>query len=343
MSLVLLPCFSSSRFLSLSSSPAVSPSFRLLRSTYPNRSIYAELPARDRVIDFGKYKGRMLGTLPSTYLKWVTKNLRARDYEEWAKLADEVLHDPYYKDRLEWEHAESILQGNDSRRSTSAKPVADLLEISERFGWDNDDKIGWKGVDFALLGTSKGGRIPRIMTSEGELRAADKGLGLREKYGKGIQEMSSGDEDIDYRRNTQMGSVSRGVGISNIDMNMGRNRLSRLDFYGRNSAFRKTEENNRVTTEPGSLEKKKVGYLKDGFRYYDADEAALEVENVKAKREERRERQRLQRELQMKKVKKEIGVKEDEEYKGIQGRALPGRLNPFPGRESLLRKIRRPD
>ncbi|KAG9439622.1 hypothetical protein H6P81_019787 [Aristolochia fimbriata] len=316
MILVQLACLPSSRFLSLKyySPPLLPPSRRPLRSTFTNRRIYAELPARDRVIDFGKYRGRMLGTLPSTYLKWVSSNLRARDYEEWAKLADQVLRDPYYKDRLEWEHAEKILQGDQSSRSTSVKPVADLLEISELFGWDNDDKIGWKRIDFALLGTSKGGRIPRIRDSEGK---SPERLRLTEKNS---QEMS-------HRRETQMGE---------IDMHAGRNKQSR-----RGSGFLKTERKSRVVMEPGIVEKRKVGYLKEGFRYYDVDEAAFEVGNVNAKREERRERQRQKRALQVEKVKKEIGAKEEKEYRGVQIRTAP--LNPFPGRESLLRKIRRQD
>ncbi|KAF6157867.1 hypothetical protein GIB67_023268 [Kingdonia uniflora] len=105
----------------------------------------------------------MLGTLPSKYLKWVSKTLRARDYEEWAKLADEVLQDPVYKDRLEWELAEKILTGDDCNNKTSStrNPVSDLLDVSVRFGWDNDDKVGWSKIDFALLGTSKSARIPR--------------------------------------------------------------------------------------------------------------------------------------------------------------------------------------
>ncbi|KAM1016570.1 hypothetical protein ACFX13_046975 [Malus domestica] len=99
-------------------------------------------PARDRVIDFGKHKGKMLGTLPSAYLKWVSKNLRARDFEDWAKLADQVLDDAIYRDRIEWELAENVLNGN-RRNSIAAGGVSELLEISERFGWDNEDKIGW--------------------------------------------------------------------------------------------------------------------------------------------------------------------------------------------------------
>jgi hypothetical protein len=122
--------------------------------------------ARDRVIDFGKYKGKMLGSLPSSYLKWVSKNLRAREFEEWAILADQVLLDPIYKDRIEWEFALNVLNGNNIS-SAAARSIgaadSELQEISKRFGWDNLDKVGWSKVDFDLLGTSKGGRIPRLV------------------------------------------------------------------------------------------------------------------------------------------------------------------------------------
>ncbi|CAL5199683.1 unnamed protein product [Lathyrus oleraceus] len=119
---------------------------------------YASAAARDRVIDFGKYKGKMLGSLPSSYLKWVSKNLRARDFEKWAILADQVLVDPIYKDRIEWEFALNVLE-----RNRSGEPaVSQLQDISDRFGWDYLDKLGWSKVDFDLLGTSNGGRIPRV-------------------------------------------------------------------------------------------------------------------------------------------------------------------------------------
>ena len=109
----------------------------------------------------------MLGTLPSSYLRWVSKNLRARDFEEWAKLADQVLQDPIYNDRIEWEFAANVLNGNQLKTASSNTPesttaVAELLEIGERFGWDNNDKAGWKNINFELLGTSKGGKIPRL-------------------------------------------------------------------------------------------------------------------------------------------------------------------------------------
>ncbi|MED6159430.1 hypothetical protein PIB30_042281 [Stylosanthes scabra] len=119
--------------------------------------------ARDRIITFGKYKGKMLGSLPSRYLKWVSNNLRAGHFLEWAKLADQVLQDPIYRDRLEWEFAISVLNGDTHSHtlSSSSSAVSELLDISDRFGWDNQDKLGWSKVDFDLLGTSKGGRIPR--------------------------------------------------------------------------------------------------------------------------------------------------------------------------------------
>ncbi|KAL3632169.1 hypothetical protein CASFOL_025153 [Castilleja foliolosa] len=122
--------------------------------------------ARDRVIDFGKYKGKMLGSLPSSYLRWISKNLRAGDTEEWARFADQVLTDPVYRDRIEWEMAENVLNGSPNSNGDGSSAVKELLEISERFGWDNEDKIGWSKVDFGLLGTTKGGRIPRLRNGE---------------------------------------------------------------------------------------------------------------------------------------------------------------------------------
>ncbi|KAG7013932.1 hypothetical protein SDJN02_24101, partial [Cucurbita argyrosperma subsp. argyrosperma] len=123
------------------------------------------IPPRDRVIGFGRHKGKMLGALPSSYLKWISKNLRARDTEEWAILADQVLEDPVYQDRIQWEFAHNLLSGGDGRRGTGRDGVvSELLEISDRFGWDWDGGAhdgGWRDVNFELLGTSKGGRIPR--------------------------------------------------------------------------------------------------------------------------------------------------------------------------------------
>ncbi|KAL9235556.1 hypothetical protein vseg_010305 [Gypsophila vaccaria] len=128
----------------------------------------AALPARDTVIDFGKYKGRMLGTLPSTYLKWVSNNLCAQHFEDWPRLAHQVLQDPVYNDRVEWEYAERLLTGDGLKAGNmSVDAVAELVEISQRFGWDNEDKLGWSRIDFQKLGTSGGGRIPRVKDKTG--------------------------------------------------------------------------------------------------------------------------------------------------------------------------------
>nr|POE52940.1 hypothetical protein CFP56_36115 [Quercus suber] len=161
-------------------------------------------------MDFGKYKGKMLGTLPSSYLKWVSKNLRARDFEEWAKLADQVLQDPVYNDRIEWEFAENLLNGSSFNVSLSRNyesSVSELLEISERFGWDNKDKLGWSKVSFELLGTSKGGRIPRLSKNSGK----ERGLDVHTKGEKKVEALSKGcrDDVIRFQRDTKNGQEQK--------------------------------------------------------------------------------------------------------------------------------------
>lgn len=118
------------------------------------------------MIDFGKHKGRMLGTLPPAYLRWVVAELDYGETAPWAALAREVLGDPVYVDRVEWEHAHRFLRGDsdwdyaydDGEGEGEDGP---LQEMAERFGWDLSDEDGWGRLDFRLLGTSYGGRIPR--------------------------------------------------------------------------------------------------------------------------------------------------------------------------------------
>ncbi|XP_062209822.1 uncharacterized protein LOC133911550 [Phragmites australis] len=121
-------------------------------------------PARDRVIEFGKYKGQMLGTLPPSYLRWVVAELDYGDTAPWARLARDVLDDPVYVDRVEWEHAHRFLRGDanyDYVYDDGNGCDGPLQEMAERFGWDLSDEEGWGRLDFRLLGTSYGGRIPR--------------------------------------------------------------------------------------------------------------------------------------------------------------------------------------
>ncbi|PWA48486.1 hypothetical protein CTI12_AA490370 [Artemisia annua] len=123
-----------------------------------------KIPARDIVIDFGKHKGKMLGMLPSDYLKWMSTNPLMNtkgDFDKWGKLAKDVLEDEVYADRIQWELAEKLLTGDQpSSGSSSGYGVAQQLEeIGKKFGWDYNDKSGaWSKLDFRLLGTSKGAR-----------------------------------------------------------------------------------------------------------------------------------------------------------------------------------------
>ncbi|EOA36464.1 hypothetical protein CARUB_v10011059mg [Capsella rubella] len=178
--------------------------------------IIETLAARDTIIDFGKHKGKMLGTLPTSYLKWVSKNLRAGDTEYWAKLADEVLEDDVYKDRAEWEFAEKILHGSDEsmRALTSVKKnreeansVSMLLEISEKFGWDNEDKIGWSKINFELLGTSKGGRIPRLRNKNE--KEEEKGEMVRRRE---IEKKEEDEDENGWRRRQRREKMRQSLG-----------------------------------------------------------------------------------------------------------------------------------
>ncbi|KAL2232554.1 UNVERIFIED_CONTAM: hypothetical protein Sindi_1435400 [Sesamum indicum] len=93
------------------------------------------IPARDRVIDLGKYKGKMLGSLP----------------------------------------------------------------LSERFGWDNEDKEGWRKNEFGLLGTSKGGRIPRVGAGVevGSVKKKEKKMVVEGEEERNINGEGEGEERAD--------------------------------------------------------------------------------------------------------------------------------------------------
>ncbi|XP_077223668.1 golgin family A protein [Tasmannia lanceolata] len=390
MTLLCFGCFPShSASLSFSPSLTLSQSFKPISSIH-RKPISAKIPARDRIIDFGKHKGKMLGTLPSKYLKWVSKNLRARDFEEWAKLADEVLQDPFYRDRLEWEFADKLLQGEDPRASRSESPVSDLLEISERFGWDNDDKVAWSRVDFMLLGTSKGGRIPRLRVSEigelgsvvgvskvGKSGSSEKGLVLNSERKMGflqqsglrdskIEETGRLKKDYGLKSESRLGFLNRDSGLSymgplkkDFGLDSGGklvtsrtySKVSQIEEMGtleRDSEIG-TEEKLRLlgkesrvfeAKKMGLLEGRKVGILSKGVRFYDADEDDFKEEIVRGRREQRRERHRLKRGMQMQKLKTVVGLKKDR-GDGIQKQNPKGSLNPFPGRDALLSKVNR--
>lgn len=164
-----------------------------------------EIAARDMELPFGKYRGSMMGTLPSQYLRWMVSNMNG-DLEEWAKLADEVLNDPFYRERLEWEQIERHM---DKRQRLDALQLqltgqrTSALGPARAFGWDLDDQAAWSKVNFSLLGTTKGGRIPRLKpgTSSPQATSVAEGAGTvrvvprgrsRASDRKVLQEMHAG-------------------------------------------------------------------------------------------------------------------------------------------------------
>lgn len=100
-----------------------------------------------------------LGLWCYSYLRWMTKNLKGTMLHEWADYAQEVLDDPLYMDRIEWEKVEKLLvQSHDLAQLSNSR---DALAPARMYGWDIDNESAWSGVNFALLGTTKGGKIPR--------------------------------------------------------------------------------------------------------------------------------------------------------------------------------------
>ncbi|MQM19897.1 hypothetical protein Taro_052911 [Colocasia esculenta] len=339
----------------------------------------SRIPARDRVIDFGRHRGKMLGTLPSSYLTWVSKNLRARDYEEWARLADEVLQDPVYGDRLEWEAAERVLTGVGHKASAAAaysyapseSAVADLLDISERFGWDNEDKEGWRRVDFRLLGTSKGGRIPRLRSGGGAKSTSNgqkgRSHGATSKVGfLGVGSGSSATRTVMSSPGKDVGGFERNsseLGGSKKDL---RFQSQREDAKPASSASGAKKSSIKPASsskkpmftdkdccwvheakKPGALNGTTVGFLSKGFRFTvgEEEEDSSMEESGKDKREERRERQKQKRKQQMRMLRREVGVDADGGDRAVasgqSGKDSSGCSNPFPGRGAILDKISR--
>ncbi|RZS28495.1 hypothetical protein BHM03_00062091 [Ensete ventricosum] len=333
------------------------------------------VPARDRIIEFGKHKGRMLGSLPSSYLRWVSRNLRARDFEDWARLADEVLQDPVYRDRLEWEAAERVLTGDARRRSSfdpADSPVGELIEVSDRFGWDNEAKEAWAGINFELLGTSKGGRIPRVRSPS---PATEGG------HGEG--------KHVTFRRESKISSGSRpgpenkseGVDMGSIFGGMRLKRDGKAIVPACDSIASSKEQPGALATDSTLMEQIKDGFLRGdpkgplhgstssgrrlgtlskGHRFViggggggeeeEDDEEGKEEVAKRGNREERRERMRLKREQQLVMLRREVGVEErngrgNEASVNKRGVLSGGEqqqiANPFPGRRALLEKVKR--
>ncbi|KAJ7514284.1 hypothetical protein O6H91_23G037300 [Diphasiastrum complanatum] len=137
--------------------PTTPQQYQLRRGSF---QILAAMPARDRKLEFGKHKGKLLGTLPQNYLRWMAKSLKKTGAAFWADLAEEVLQDPHYQDRLEWEKLEQTLLKGGREGPAGGSPSQESL--MRAFGWDLDNRSAWSKVKFSRLGTSEGGRIPRV-------------------------------------------------------------------------------------------------------------------------------------------------------------------------------------
>ncbi|KAF3328096.1 hypothetical protein FCM35_KLT06702 [Carex littledalei] len=311
-------------------------------------------PPRDIKIKIGRYKGRMLGTLPPSYLKWLS-NPDVSDPDiylslaTWSDLAKQVLQDPVYQDRIEWEPAWKIFTGEgrgNFYESESFDWKKAYNDIGEKYGWDMDDKEGWSKVKRELIGTSFSARIPRKKDRRSKLRASE----------------SVKSEVIEKKKRPVLVGGKKGERIERM-------RMKREKLPGRievKEAVNKSEDS---------------GYLDDQNEVKNDENCGLLVGK---NREERIERMRLRREekaqmvrsnevveeeiLEEKEVElpririKKEGVKRVKRNLGKRRRQLGTGLgrndeiisfaeikensgnvevfNPFPGRDALLEKIK---
>lgn len=294
------------------------------------------IPARDRIIDFGKYKGRMLGTLPSKYLTWMSKKLRTRGYESWSKLAAEVLVDPIYAERIEWEFAERIMTG-DGCRNSKFDPESALQDVIERFGWDfNDNNPGWRHVKLELLGTSMGGRIPRKDGSVGHglANTGIKGIGSSGH----VRDVSASQRRKERLQPFQERSSAKASPFGPFQSHAGKDRGS---LEAASYVTRGSKEFKRFS----GLKENKVGVLEQGKRMTTKEVEGFE-DTLREKRQQRRVKQNLRRQ-QFHKSDRDIEAVEDRKAwamdlmvtKQNDSSDVSQNFNPFPGRDKLLKKI----
>ncbi|KAH7387908.1 hypothetical protein KP509_16G048000 [Ceratopteris richardii] len=102
-----------------------------------------------------------MGTLPPGYLRWLIREGHDPSLAVWADYAKQVLQDPYYRDRVEWQKIEKLSSKGEVPKREPSGIGASAKESMIALGWDLSDRNAWSKVNFSLLGTTAGGRIPR--------------------------------------------------------------------------------------------------------------------------------------------------------------------------------------
>lgn len=258
----------------------------------------------------------MLGTLPSSYLKWLAdqEDNPAYDLYNWPQLAKIVLEDPVYQDRIEYEPALRMFEGG-AKGNFIFREDFDIIkayrDIGDRYGWDWNDKEGWSKVKRDFIGTSYSGRIPRKKKDNtGEAAQLDPS--------ESVKSEACENKNIGHLDDKNGVKTGRKYGVF-----VGRKREERIErMRSRREEKMKMVKNDKVVQE-GVLEEKEE-----------------EVSRGRVKKEKvRKGKGNLERR------KRELALERNDEinsFAKIEVSSENGEVsNPFPGRDALFQKLKR--
>jgi Putative quorum-sensing-regulated virulence factor len=271
--------------------------------------------ARDKKIEIGRYKGRMLGTLPSSYLKWLAdqEDNPAYDLYNWPLFAKIVLEDPVYQDRIEYEPALRIFEGG-AKGNFILREDFDFMkayrDIGDNNGWDWDDKEGWSKVNRDFIGTSFSGRIPR----------------KKDKSGESAQLGASQSMKNEAREKNNIGCLDDQNGVKNGKKHgvfVGKKREERIERMRLRREEKKKMVKNDKVLEEGVLEEKEE-----------------EASTSRVKKERAR---KGKGDLEGRKKELDLGRNNEiNSFPKIEVSLGNGEVsNPFPGRDALFQKLKR--
>lgn len=255
----------------------------------------------------------MLGTLPSSYLKWLAdqEDNPAYEFYNWPAFAKIVLEDPVYQDRIEYEPALRIFEGG-AKGNFIFREDFDIMkayrEIGDRYGWDWDDNEGWSKVKRDYIGTSYSGRIPRKKKDKsGELGASE-------------SVESEASEKKSMRCLDDQNSVKN---IKKSGFIVGRKRGERIERM----RLKREEKMQMMNSE-------KV-----------VEEEVLEEQEEEALRSRVKKERVRKGKGDLGRRKRDLGMGRNDEIIGfakIEGSSENGEVsNPFPGRDALFQKLKR--